>query len=50
MTRVFLNTSVFLLLETDEIESLVLEDDLPQISRPPAEVVNAWGEKAVQPG
>ncbi|XP_017316624.1 serine/threonine-protein kinase Nek1 isoform X3 [Ictalurus punctatus] len=36
--------------ETDEIESLVLEDDLPQISRPPAEVVNAWGEKAVQPG
>ncbi|XP_053501405.1 serine/threonine-protein kinase Nek1 isoform X4 [Ictalurus furcatus] len=36
--------------ETDEVESLVLEDDLPQISRPPAEVVKAWGEKAVQPG
>ncbi|XP_034158013.2 serine/threonine-protein kinase Nek1 isoform X1 [Pangasianodon hypophthalmus] len=36
--------------ETDEIECLVLEEDLPQTSKPPAEVVNAWGQKALQPG
>lgn len=40
---------VFLLFETDEVECLVLEEDLPQTSKPPAEVLNAWGQKALQP-
>ncbi|XP_058249336.1 serine/threonine-protein kinase Nek1 isoform X3 [Hemibagrus wyckioides] len=36
--------------ETDEVECLVLEADLPQTSKHPAEVVNAWGQKTHQPG
>ncbi|KAK3522626.1 hypothetical protein QTP86_028197 [Hemibagrus guttatus] len=35
--------------ETDEVECLVLEADLPQTSKHPAEVVNAWGPKTPQP-
>ncbi|XP_060739307.1 serine/threonine-protein kinase Nek1 isoform X4 [Tachysurus vachellii] len=36
--------------ETDDVECLVLEEDLPQTSKNPAEVINAWGQKAHQPG
>ncbi|KAM9496392.1 serine/threonine-protein kinase Nek1 isoform 3-T4 [Clarias gariepinus] len=35
--------------ETDEVECLVLKEDLLQKSRPPAEVVNAWEQKVLQP-
>ncbi|XP_060769991.1 serine/threonine-protein kinase Nek1 isoform X1 [Neoarius graeffei] len=35
--------------DEDEVECLVLEEDLPQTSKPPAEVLNAWGQKALQP-
>ncbi|XP_060739306.1 serine/threonine-protein kinase Nek1 isoform X3 [Tachysurus vachellii] len=34
----------------DDVECLVLEEDLPQTSKNPAEVINAWGQKAHQPG
>ncbi|KAK2846108.1 hypothetical protein Q7C36_010962 [Tachysurus vachellii] len=36
--------------QTDDVECLVLEEDLPQTSKNPAEVINAWGQKAHQPG
>ncbi|XP_046728889.1 serine/threonine-protein kinase Nek1 isoform X2 [Silurus meridionalis] len=36
--------------ETDEVECLVLEEDRPLSSKPPAEVVTAWGQKVPQPG
>ncbi|KAI5608464.1 serine/threonine-protein kinase Nek1 isoform X2, partial [Silurus asotus] len=36
--------------ETDEVECLVLEEDRPLASKPPAEVVTAWGQKVPQPG
>ncbi|XP_047674716.1 serine/threonine-protein kinase Nek1 isoform X3 [Tachysurus fulvidraco] len=34
----------------DDVECLVLEEDHHQTSKNPAEVINAWGQKAHQPG
>lgn len=45
-----LSLLLVLFLEMDEVECLVLEEDRLQISKPPAEVLNAWVQQAVQPG